>query len=84
MLRAVNKNQVLILNQLEINSFGSISSTLGKISRKFDVPISTLKLNAKILKELKLIDFGDSEGFKEAELTEMGKFILEIVRGDPE
>ena len=82
--RAINKNQILILNQVQTNSSSSITTALSKISRRERIPLSTLKLNAKILKELNLIDFGNIEEIKEPELTEVGRFVLEIVGGDPE
>ena len=67
----------MILSEIEKNSFDSITSTLTKLSRKSKIPLSTLKLNAKILKQLDLITFNSS-----AQLTEFGKFILQIIGGE--
>lgn len=79
MLRAFNKNQILILSQISNNSSETISSLLRKLEKEFKVPLSTLKLNAKILKDLNLIDFGNSSP---AKLTELGKFIINIIGGE--
>jgi len=47
------------------------------LEKEFKVPLSTLKLNAKILRDLNLIDFGNSSP---AKLTELGKFVVEIIK----
>src|SRR3972149_6989789 len=57
LLRAVNKNQILILSHLENNFKDTISSKLNRLSKESKIPISTLKLNSRILKDLNLIDF---------------------------
>lgn len=49
------------------------------LSKKFNKPLSTLKLNAKILKELRLIDYGNLKHPKKVKLTDLGKFVLEIL-----
>jgi hypothetical protein len=43
--------------------------------------LSTLKLNAKILKKLNLITFGNNSHFQAAGLTGFGKFVVEIIGG---
>jgi len=77
LLRALNKNQILILSEIENNSSETITSLLTKLSKKSKIPLSTLKLNAKILRELGLITFGNS-----VKLTDFGKFIVQIIGGD--
>lgn len=42
------------------------------------IPVSTLKLNAKILKRLGLIDFSDGKEFRGARLTETGAIVAEL------
>lgn len=74
----MNENQILILSHVN-KGFSSLTSLLNFLSEKFNKPLSTLKLNAKILKELKLIDYGSSKYPKKVELTNLGKFILEIL-----
>ncbi|MEM5875358.1 MAG: hypothetical protein QXW01_02675 [Candidatus Aenigmatarchaeota archaeon] len=76
MLRAFNRNQLLILSQVAINSGKTISSLLIEIEKGFRIPLSTLKLNARILRDLKLISFGNSNP---ARLTSFGKLIIEIL-----
>lgn len=82
MLRAFNKNQILILEHID-NGSHSITSVLKSLSSSFRIPLSTLKLNARILKELGLIDFGDLSNFKKPKITESGKIIIQFIeRGD--
>jgi hypothetical protein len=78
--RAINKNQLRVLSALENNSIHTITSLLNKLSRKENTPISTLKLNAKILRDFGMIDFGNGSA---AEITDFGSFVLEILGGDP-
>lgn len=73
LLRALNKNQLLILRHLD---GGGVSMTrlLQRLSESFEVPLSTLKLNARILRELGLVEYGNGD----ARLTEFGRFVLEV------
>jgi hypothetical protein len=75
--RALNKNQILILTEIRDNSLKSITSILTSLSKKSDVPLSTLKMNAKILRQLGLIEFNSC-----ACLTEFGKFIIQTMGGE--
>jgi transketolase len=52
---------------------------LREISRKFHVPLSTLKHNASVLKDLNLIRYGLAPNFSGVELTELGKFISSLI-----
>lgn len=79
LLRAINRNQVLILEEVSKNSSLTISSLLLGMEKKFRIPLSTLKLNARILKKLNLIDFGNSSP---ARLTGVGEFVVKIIGGD--
>lgn len=79
LLRALNKNQILILKEVSKNSKLTISSLLLRMEKEFKVPLSTLKLNARILKKLNLINFGNSSP---ARLTELGEFIMQIIGGE--
>jgi hypothetical protein len=76
LLRAFNKNQLLILQEAAKNSRGTITSLLLKMEKKYVIPLSTLKLNAKILRELNLITFGNSST---AKLTKAGRVIVELL-----
>jgi len=48
---------------------------LREIEKKHKIPLSTLKLNAKILRKIGLISFGNS---LVARLTNVGKMIIQI------
>jgi len=76
-LRTINKNQVLILTNIP-RVPASVTSVLRGISRRHQIPLSTLKRNAQILKELNLIAYGDPPNFSGVELTELGRFISSL------
>jgi len=78
LLRALNDNQVLILSNIG-GGEERVSRILQRISETRGVPLSTLKLNAKILRELRLIRYGTLVEPDEAELTPLGKSVLGIV-----
>ncbi len=80
LLRALNENQVLILSNIG-GGEERVSRILQRISEARGVPLSTLKLNAKILRELRLIHYGTLLEPDEAELTPLGKSVLGIVDG---
>ncbi|AHF79874.1 Hypothetical protein TES1_0480 [Thermococcus paralvinellae] len=77
-LRALNENQLLILRSIN-GKHHSLNALLEELSREAKKPISTLKLNAKILKELGLIDYGEKNNPKPVELTKHGKLVLKIL-----
>jgi hypothetical protein len=80
--RAINQNQLLLLTRISCNNSGSISALIGRTSNQFGVPLSTLKLNARVLKELGLISFGCVSNPRPARLTDAGKTVLEIMNRD--
>ena len=75
-LRAITKNQILLLQEIEKNFTKTVTALITKISKSNKIPISTLKSNSQILRELGLIEFEISQP---VELTEAGKRILEII-----
>ncbi len=75
--RSLNKNQILILSEIENNS-RTITSALISLSKTTKIPLSTLKFNARILKQLDLIMFSNSSV---AELTDFGKFVFTTIGG---
>lgn len=79
MLRALTKNQVLLLNEVEKNSTKTITSLVNKVSKKQKIPVSTLKLNARNLRQLGLIDHSL---FEPVSLTNLGKLVFKIVTQD--
>jgi predicted transcriptional regulator len=78
LLRTFNKNQILILSNIT-NDSHSINFVLKKIFQNSSIPLSTLKLNAKILKELGWIIYGNNSSFKKPQLTKTGQVILESI-----
>ena len=80
-LRALNENQRLILRSID-GRHRSLNSLLEELSRREKRPISTLKLNARILKDLGLIDYGTKEDPRPVRLTEHGLLVLSILGVD--
>ncbi|MFA4646061.1 hypothetical protein P8X24_02115 [Pyrococcus kukulkanii] len=80
LLRALNQNQRLILQSIN-GKHRSLNALLEELSRKERKSLSTLKLNARILKELGLIEYGTKENPKPVTLTEEGRFVLKLLEG---
>lgn len=78
LLRAINGNQRLILSHIG-ESTGRITPALQELSGKYGIPLSTLKLNAKILKELDLIRYPLVSTKGEVELSDLGRYVLSII-----
>jgi signal transduction histidine kinase len=76
--KAINPNQLLILSEIARNS-GSISSLLSGASERRRVPLSTLKLNARVLRDLGLISCGSASNPRPARLTEAGRAVLSMM-----
>ena len=72
MLRALNKNQILIIIKLKRSKATSKNQILTELSHSSNVPLSTLKLNFKILKELGIIS-------EKGKLTELGLDLVRII-----
>lgn len=72
-LKALNRNQILVLSNAD--GYIRITSLLQELSARYGIPISTLKLNAKILKELGLLEFNGLP----AETTPSGKLVLRLI-----
>jgi len=70
---------LLILRELAFNFDRSLTSVLIEISEKKKVPLSTLKLNAKVLRNLGLIRVGELNGRRSASLSKIGRIVLEII-----
>lgn len=79
--RSLNRNQMLILSELRRPS-NNITSLLAQISERSEVPLSTLKLNARILRDLNLITYGS--GSRTPRLTEVGILVLKMLEHDIE
>ena len=82
MHRALNRNQRLILSEIKQSQNESITNLLKRISKEHKIPLSTLKLNARILRDLGLIDFGTNSDFRSAKLTEEGAEVLALISRD--
>lgn len=80
-LKALNNNQLLIMENIE-GEDDSLNSFLRELSDRSDTPLSTLKLNARILKDLELIDYGTRKEPEPVILTEHGETILDILEVD--
>ncbi|MCK4583203.1 hypothetical protein KAU18_07795 [Candidatus Bathyarchaeota archaeon] len=77
-LRTLNDNQLLVLNAVSERD-QSLTSLLKQLSEEYGVPLSTLKLNARILRELKLISYGSIRNKRSARLEDLGSFVIGLV-----
>ena len=92
-LKVLNDTQLLILQKVERmqriakvnhnsnegNGHKTLNALLEEIRREHKKALSTLKLNAKILKELGFIDYGEKYERRPVELTVTGEIFLEIL-----
>jgi hypothetical protein len=75
----LNLNQVLILSAVEKRR-DRVTRILAELSEMYDVPYSTLKFNAKVLKELELLEYGTAVDPVDVRLTDVGRLVLDILR----
>ena len=80
-LRTLNDNQLLILSRVAATD-RPLTGTLISLSRETGIPLSTLKLNARILRELNLISYGYPGESREAELGPVGSLVLRLMQVD--
>lgn len=78
------KHQILLMREIGKNHT-NITQILRKLAEEERIPEATLRFNAKKLKELGLIDFGDKlkKGIN-VEFTPLGLFFYEILKKDLE
>jgi len=81
-LRTLNDNQLLVLNAVYERE-QSLTSLLKQLSEEYQIPLSTLKLNARILRELNLITYGSIRDKKNARLGSLGRFVLRLLMDEP-
>jgi hypothetical protein len=56
-----------------------MTSLLRVLSEECDVPLSTLKLNGRILRELNLISYGSTREKRNAKVEALGAFVLRLL-----
>ena len=81
-LRTLNQNQVLVLKAVADRN-QSLTSLLKQLSEDHGVPLSTLKLNARILRELNMISYGSIRKRKSVSLEDLGRFIFGLLDQPP-
>ena len=81
-LRTLNDNQLLVLNSVSERE-QSLTSLLKRLSEDYGVPLSTLKLNARILRELNLISYGSIRDKRSAQLEPLGSFVMKLFLENP-
>ncbi|MEM3786222.1 MAG: hypothetical protein QXZ59_02435, partial [Nitrososphaeria archaeon] len=77
--KALNKNQILILSLVSKNIDLTASSLLKRISKETGIPLSTLKLNLKILRENGLVSYGKIGNPQPIKLTRAGEIVLQML-----
>jgi len=78
LLRTLNDNQLLILSSVAAND-QPLTGLLINLHEETGVPLSTLKLNARILRELNLISYGSVGDRREAEVEPVGNLVLRLI-----
>lgn len=81
-MRTLNDNQLLVLNAVAERQ-QSLTSLLKQLSEEYRIPLSTLKLNARILRELNLISYGSIRDKRTAQLESLGRFVLRLFLDEP-
>jgi hypothetical protein len=81
-LRTLNQNQVLVLKAVADRN-QSLTSLLKQLSEDHGVPLSTLKLNARILRELNMISYGSIRRRRSASLEDLGRFVFGLIDQPP-
>jgi len=59
----------------------TISSLVSELEKRYKIPLSTLKLNAKILRNLNLISYGNNSA---ARLTAFGRLVAKVISNGSE
>lgn len=77
-LRTLNDNQLLILTNVA-RQRKTMTSLLRALSEECDIPLSTLKLNGRILRELNLISYGSTRDKRNAKVEALGTFVLRLL-----
>lgn len=78
LIKTLNNTQLIILKKISENKESTLSSILRTTSEENKIPLSTLKLNSKKLKELEIIEY---RNYKRVELTDSGLLVLNILKG---
>jgi len=59
-----------------------MTSLLRSLSEEWEIPLSTLKLNARILRELNLISYGSIREKRDAQVEKLGNFVLGLLEDE--
>ena len=78
LLRTLNNNQLLILSCVASNN-RPLTGLLISLSIETGIPLSTLKLYARILRELNLISYGSVGEKRQAEVEPVGNLVLKLM-----
>lgn len=81
-LRTLNDNQLLILTSVSRRR-ATMTSLLRALSEEEGIPLSTLKLNARILRELNLISYGSRRERRCAKVESLGDLVLRLLTDRP-
>ncbi len=84
LLRIVNNKQIIILKALLKTTNSTLSSVLTRISETHNIPLSTLKFNAAILRRYNLIEFFNIDGKRYVRISQLGRKVLNLIEGEDE
>ncbi len=77
--KAISRNQLLILPEIQGHN-SSISSLLVRIPESYGIPLSSLKLDSRILTGLGLIEIDRvGSNYGASGLSEAGRFVIDVI-----
>lgn len=78
LVRGFTKKQLMVLEAVSKDKSRSITSTSKKISEERKIPLSTVKLDLKILSQLGLVRIVDRK-FKMVRISKFGRMVLRLL-----
>jgi len=77
--RGFTKKQLVVLDSVSKDKSRSITAASRRISAEKKIPLSTVKLDLKILEQLSLVRILEKDGFKKVLMTKFGKTVLRLL-----
>lgn len=79
LLRGFTKKQLVVLDSVSRDKSRSITAASRRISTEKKIPLSTVKLDLKILEQLELVRIMEKDGFEKVGITKLGKVMLGLL-----
>lgn len=79
LVRGFTKKQMMVLESVARDKSRSITEASRRISVEKKIPLSTVKLDLKVLKQLELVRVMEKDGFKKVSITKLGKIVIGLL-----